>query len=206
MRWTGLLSVPSTGAYTLMTNAASGTRLTIDGVPIISNWKDQPETLVSSQPIALTKGRHQISLDYQVKTATAVVQLEWRCPGCSTAIPAEVIPTDNLLPNWGNQTSTVSPSGRLSFSHFATPELGHPDYTLNLLDTTDPVSPSVDPTTSFTYDSYGRVTRKVMPDGNKNRTFDSSGDLSGTADNHYETTYTYYGPGDTISPPAACSG
>jgi RHS repeat-associated protein len=204
VRWSGLLDVPQNGSYTLMTGATSGTRLTIDGGQAISNWKDQPLTLVSSQPIALTKGEHQITLDYYVKTSTADVQLEWRCPGCGTPIATEVIPTDNLLPNWENQTSTVSPGGKVSFSHFAAPWAGHPDYTLALLDTSDPVSPANDPTTSFNYDSYGRVTKKVMPDGNADRTIDANGDLSGTADSRYATNDTYYGPGDTVSPPASC--
>jgi YD repeat-containing protein len=57
------------------------------------------------------------------------------------------------------------------------------DYTLTrLLDGTDLI-------TSFDYDSYGRVTQKVMPKGNAGRTIDASGNLQGTIDSKYATDY-----------------
>ena len=40
------------------------------------------------------------------------------------------IPSSALAPAWLNQTSTVSPTGRVAFAHFAEPWTGNPDYTL----------------------------------------------------------------------------
>jgi RHS repeat-associated protein len=156
-----------------------------------------------SQEIALTAGRHKIDIDYGVTSGTAQVNLEWRCTTCNPALPEETIPTADLLPNWGNTTTVVDPVGRLAFSHFLNPQLAQPDYTLALLDTNpaDTVGPDNDPTTSYAYDNYGRPTKKVMPKGNSNRTINNvtTGNLSGSPDNRYATTYSYYAATDTVN-------
>ena len=55
------------------------------------------------------------------------------------------------------QVTVVSPSGKISFHHFAVPEKGLVDYDLvKLADGTNVI-------TSYEYDNLGRITRKVMP-------------------------------------------
>jgi RHS repeat-associated protein len=185
VRWFGDVVLPSAGDYTFSTISSDGTRLTLDSLRAINNWVDQGTTTIVSQPINLAAGAHTVKLDFKKDTGAAEVHLHWSCADCSPSIPDQVIPAANLRPAWENQTSTVSPNGEVSFSHFADPAISQPDYTLAQDSGTNYI-------TSFTYDNYGRVTQKVMPKGNAGRTIDASGNLLGSSDATYATSYTYY--------------
>lgn len=201
VRWSGNLVVASEGDYTFSTLSDDGTRLTIDGIQAINRWKDQADpNTVSSQPIHLAPGTHKVVLEYYERTGTSEVHLRWSCSSCAPAIAEQVIPSTVLRPAWLNRTSTVSPLGRISFSHFSAPSTGQPDYALMRLDDGTNVI------TSFTYDSYGRITERVMPKGSAGRTIDAAGNLLGSPDSTYATTWTYYTATDTAAPPAACGG
>lgn len=200
VRWTGNLIVGSAGAYTFSTVSDEGARLTIDGVQLINNWKDQTLTTVSSQPLTLTAGAHKLVLEYYEKTGPAEVHLRWSCSGCSPAIADQVVPSSALRPAWLNPTSSVSPLGKIAFSHYADPASGRADYALATLDDGTSVI------TSFSYDAWGRVTQKVMPKGNAGRTIDADGNLQGSPNLSYATSWAYYGLTETAAPPAACGG
>ena len=200
VRWTGDLNVTTAGSYTFSTVASDGTRLTIDGIVAVDNWIDQSASTVSSQAISLSAGLHKLVLEYYDHTDSSQVHLHWACTACSPAISDQVIPSSALEPAWLDQTSVVSPSGRIAFTHYAHPETGLPDYSLvKLGDGTKLI-------TSYSYDAYGRISQKVMPKGNASATINSNGDLSGTPDSDYITSWTYYGPTDTAAPPSACGG
>jgi RHS repeat-associated protein len=206
-RWTGDLTVQYSGSYTLSTVSDEGTRLTIDGLVAIDNWDNNTLGTTSSQPISLTAGKHKLTLEYRDTAGPAEVHLRWACPGCSTPISDQVIPASALQPAWLNQTSTISPAGRVSYSHFDQPWTGSAQYSL----VTAPVNgTNTSLLTSFGYDGYGRVTGKVMPSGNPSPTFNATtGDLANPADpatSNYGTVYSYYAPTDTAAPPAACGG
>jgi RHS repeat-associated protein len=203
VRWSGDLLVTNPGSYTFKTiisSSSEGTELTVDGTHAIDNWTSPTTAAASSQPIPLSAGLHTITLLYYDTTAqSAQIHLHWSCSACSPAIADQVIPTSNLLPGWMNQTSTVSPAGRVSFSHYAKPATGEPDYSLVQVGGQNLI-------TSYSYDTYGRLSGKVMPNGNGSATIDGSGNLSGAGDpttSEWGTTYTYYGPGDTATPPGA---
>jgi RHS repeat-associated protein len=197
VRWSGYLKVASEGDYTFATYADDGTRLTIDGSAAINNWVAQSATQICSQPLHLTGGLHKLVLEYFEGLGTANVTLKWSGAGCGTV---QAIPATALRPAWFNQTSSVSPAGRTGFSHFPNPANARSDYSLSrLLDGTNLI-------TSFSYDAYGRVTQKVMPKGNADRTIDANGTLQGSPDTTFATTYTYYAPGDTSVLPLACNG
>jgi YD repeat-containing protein len=116
-------------------------------------------------------------------------------PACSPAISTQIIPSMALQPAWLDRTSLVSPAGRLAFSHYANPWTGLPDYTLvTLADGTPVIS-------SYGYDSYGRTTSETMPKGNAARTIESNGNLTGTANSNYTTSWTYYASTATAAPP-----
>jgi len=86
----------------------------------------------------------------------------------------------------------------VSFHHFADPALAQPDYDLvKLADGTNVI-------TSYTYDTTGRMTQKVMPKGNSGRTIDSSGNLGGTANTAYASTWTFWNPTDVAQTPTLC--
>ncbi len=205
VRWTGYLNVSQSGDYTLSTSAADGTRLLINGAVIVDNWVDQPQTEISSAPIALTTGsRYRIELDYQDHTDAPAIQLTWACSGCSTPISDQVIPTTALVPDWENQTSIVSPGGRVSFSHYDQPATGNPDYTEIIAPVNGTDTPLI---TSYTYDDYGRLSGRVLPNGNTSGTL-TDGVLTDAGDpttSDYGTVYTYYASDDTAPPPDACT-
>jgi RHS repeat-associated protein len=212
VRWTGELSVATTGDYTFTSTADNGTRLTIrdaDGsgkanLMAINNWKDGPLASVSSQPIHLTAGRHAFTFEFYEKTPTSSsqVRLKWACSGCG--ISQQVIPQSSLLPAWLNQSSvltpgaTSSPSTRIAFSHYASPDSGNPDYSLIQLGGQNLI-------TSYSYDQFGRLTAKIMPKGNATRSIDSSGNLTGTPTSGFQTSWAYYAAGASATP-SACTG
>lgn len=200
VRWAGNLVIGSAGSYTFSTRADDGTRLTIDGVVAVDNWKDQTVATVSSGPISLAAGLHKLVLEYYERGGPAEVELRYSCSACAPAVADQVVPAAALRPAWLNQTSTVSPLGRVAFRHYAQPETGLPDYALvRLGDGTNVI-------TSFDYDSYGRITRKVMPKGNAARTIAAEGGLQGSPNLTFATDWSYYGATETAAPPAVCGG
>ena len=206
VQWIGDIDLPSTGDYTFSTIANGGTRLHVDQIHALHNWHDTGSTVTTpSQPINLTAGEHTILLDYfKGASGSAEIHLHWSCSDCSPAITDQVVPSTNLLPAWNNQTSVISPAGRVSFTHYPTPSQSLPDYTLEQDSGTNYI-------TSYSYDNYGRVLQKFMPKANVTATINSSGNLSGGGDTTYSTTYTYYAVTDTAqatncpSPPAAAN-
>jgi YD repeat-containing protein len=210
VRWTGLLTISQEGDYTFSTTSDGNTALVvsqnkeIDGTDqqnaVISDTDQHATATVSSQPVHLKPGAHKLVLEYAETTGTAEIHLRYSCAACATPIADQVIPTSILAPNWGNETSTVFPTGKIAFKHYAVPAKQLPDYLLGRLgDGTQVI-------TSFTYDSYGRTTQEVMPKGNASRTIDSEGNLQGSVDSRYATTWSYYGLGEIASAPAACGG
>ena len=200
IRWTGNLNIATACDYTFSTYADEGTRLVIDGLLALNDWQDHTAHTATSRPLNLGQGLHTLVLEYYEKQGPAEVHLRWAHADCGGAMPTQVIPSSVLTPAWLNRTSTVSPSGRIGFAHFAKPATGNPDYALaKLADGTNVI-------TSFLYDSYGRITEKVMPKGNGGRSIDASGNLQGAADLTYSSSYAYYAAGATATPPATCGG
>jgi len=194
VQWIGDVNLPSTGDYTFTGIANGGLRFHVDQIHAFHNWADNGSLqTLSSQPINLTAGEHTIMLDYfKGATGSAEIHLHWSCADCTPAIADQVIPTGNLFPAWNNRTSAVSPAGKVAFSHFAAPWSSLPDYTLKQ-------DSGINYITSYTYDDYGRITRKIMPKGNASMTIDSSGNLVGSPDTTYATTYAYYAVTDTAA-------
>src|SRR3954464_2221511 len=199
-RWTGTITLPSTGNYTFSTVSDEGTRLVINGIALIDNWHNQTVTTNSAPATSFTAGTYKISLAYYEATGPAEVHLRWSCSTCSPAISDQIIPSSALQPAWNNQTSVVSPLGRIAFNHFAQPETGQHDYSLVKL------ASGTNLITSYSYDSFGRITQKVMPKGNSSATIASNGDLSGTPNTDYVTTWTYNTSVESAAPPSTCGG
>ena len=199
VRWTGYLNVSQTGDYVLSTVADGGTTLVVDGYTLISDIGASGLHTENSQSVHLKSGLHPVTLNYADTTGSAEVHLRWRCAACLTPISTTVIGKESLRPDYGNQTSSISPGNVVSFTHYAAPWRRTADYELQQVGNANLI-------TSFRYDSYGRRIQKVMPKGNAGRTINDDGDLTGTVDGRFATTYTYYGDTETASPPAACGG
>jgi RHS repeat-associated protein len=200
IQWAGDINLPSAGDYTFSTLADDGVKLVVDQLDAIEKWNTAGLLTGTSQPLHLSSGWHTIVFDYKEASNSAQVHLRWACSTCSQPFTTQVIPSANLRPAWGNQTSTVSPLGRITFNHFASPWKAVPDYTLERL------SDGTNVITSFSYDTYGRKTEMDMPKGNAARTIDSQGNLQGSPDPTFATYYTYYTSGQTAAKPAACGG
>jgi len=210
VRWSGDINLPANDTYSFYTTADDGTRLSIDNgtesVDAIDDWTTHSVKTDASLPMTLSAGWHKITLEYYNSTlSTGEVHLKWSCTQSSLCNSGtSVIQASQLRPVWLNQTSTVDPVGRLSFQHFADPASEHPDYALvqvggqNLI-----TSYSYDPPAPAGYGT-GRVIQKVMPSGNSSRTIDASGNLTGSPNTAYETTWTYYTPGQTATIPSDC--
>jgi hypothetical protein len=115
VRWSGNLVASTGGAYTFTTVADEGTRLTIDGIVAVDNWRNQTLSTTSSQPITLAAGRHKLALEYHDTTGAAEVHLHWACASCSPAIADQVIPASALEPAWLDLSRTGFDGDRFSW-------------------------------------------------------------------------------------------
>lgn len=102
-RWTGTLTPPETGAYTLITDSDDGVRVWLDGRLIIDDWaghfvtRNTAEvTLTGNEPVELRVDYFEIDID-------ASIRLSWS----KDTIPEQIIPSERL-------TSAPAPSAQPS--------------------------------------------------------------------------------------------
>ncbi|MDH7602730.1 MAG: PA14 domain-containing protein [Armatimonadota bacterium] len=80
IRWTGYLDVPREGDYTFYLSTDDGSRLWIDNQLIVDNWGHHAlQERVGT--IRLTRGEHEIRVDYYEDYGWAAAHLEWSGPG-----------------------------------------------------------------------------------------------------------------------------
>jgi len=94
VRWTGYLTVSTSGTYKIWVTADDGVRVWIDGNLVIKAWRLQPPTEYSWTG-TLSAGKHSIKIEYYENTGGAVIKLGWTPPGGSKTYP---IPFKNLSP------------------------------------------------------------------------------------------------------------
>jgi mono/diheme cytochrome c family protein len=90
VRWTGTVTIPTTGSYRFRTVSDDGTRLWIAGTQRINNWTNHSQTTDSTTTLNFNAGqRVAITLEYFENGGDAVARLQWRLPGKTsyTAIP-----------------------------------------------------------------------------------------------------------------------
>ena len=93
VRWTGTITVPTTGTYRFRTVSDDGVRLWVNGSQRINNWTDHATTTDTSSAFSLSAGRRSITLEYYERGGGAVMQLQWLRPGTSTyqTVPASAL-------------------------------------------------------------------------------------------------------------------
>jgi len=97
VRWTGTITVPTTGSYRFRTVSDDGVRLWIGGSQRINNWNNHSSASDTSGTINLTAGqRVSVTLEYFENGGDAVMRLQWRRPGTSSYV---AIPVGNLNAN-----------------------------------------------------------------------------------------------------------
>lgn len=91
-RWTGFLTGPATGEFTLFTRSNDGVRLWVDDKPVIDHW-DEHSTTEDSAVVRMEKGaRRRVRLEYFYAGGEATMQLMWSGPG----VPKQVVPISAL--------------------------------------------------------------------------------------------------------------
>jgi autotransporter-associated beta strand protein len=101
VRWSGLLLVPETCAYTFSALSSDGARLYIKGVPVIDNFVDQNSKWTDSAPIQLTKGQMlEIQMEYYENTGSAAAKLKWTGPSVA-GLTGAIIPQAYLFDGSG---------------------------------------------------------------------------------------------------------
>lgn len=93
IRWSGVVVPRYNETYTFLTQADDGTRLWIDGKPLIDDWGRMQAVHDASGTIRLEAGqRYELVLEYLELQYAAAVRLLWE----SASQPRQVIPTDCL--------------------------------------------------------------------------------------------------------------
>ncbi len=81
VRWTGKLTAPMTGRYTLAFTADDGCRLFLDGKPLISHWSEGA-AVVQTGEVDLEAGHvYDVRAEYFQAVGDAVARLNWILPG-----------------------------------------------------------------------------------------------------------------------------
>jgi YVTN family beta-propeller protein len=97
VRWSGTITMPTTGSYRFRTVSDDGVRLWLGGTQRINNWTNHASTANTTGTISFTAGqRVAVTLEYYENGGQAVMQLQWRRPGTSTYV---AIPITSLNAN-----------------------------------------------------------------------------------------------------------
>ncbi|MDF2709875.1 MAG: hypothetical protein K0R62_5527 [Nonomuraea muscovyensis] len=91
-RWTGQVVADKAETYTFITTSDDGVRLWVDGRLLIDAWTDHSKRDDTAE-IALTAGRHDITMEFYDSGYDAIAELRWSSP----TIPRQVIPAERLV-------------------------------------------------------------------------------------------------------------
>jgi YVTN family beta-propeller protein len=164
VRWTGQVSIPTSGSYVFQTVSDDGVRLYLDGVQVVNNWTDHGPATDNAAPVTLTAGRrYDIVLEYYEKTGGAVAKLNWQTPGTTSFVAIPV-------------TQLFATSQGLSAQYFGNITLsGNP--TLTRSESVNFDWGTGAPAASLTVDNFSvRWSGHVMPSVDGNYTFQTTSD------------------------------
>lgn len=83
VRWTGKLTPPVTGRYTLSFSVDDGCRLFLDGKTLIDRWNEGGETAQSVSVDLVAGHAYDLRLEYFQAGGLAVARFNWTIPGTS---------------------------------------------------------------------------------------------------------------------------
>lgn len=122
LRFTSHLKVPAEGEYTFYLNSDDGSRLVIDGTPVVDN-DGTHEPRERSGTVTLSAGTHPVTVDYFEADGGEQLSLEWesnqfgRAPvdgddlQRSASVPGETIEyTLDLQPGWNLVALPITPT------------------------------------------------------------------------------------------------
>jgi beta-glucosidase len=89
VRWTGELTAPKTGQYTLVVASSDGARLHLDGVLVVDDWRSGG-VRTRRYDVKLVGGvTHQLRLEYSCTTGRAAFALRWLPPRDDLLVEAQ---------------------------------------------------------------------------------------------------------------------
>ena len=92
-RWTAMLTIPTTGTYTLYEASDDGSRMYLNGEQVAAGWSDRGTTEDTTGPLELVAGEeYLLELEYYENGGGATAYLRWEGPG----IPKQIIPQGAL--------------------------------------------------------------------------------------------------------------
>ena len=93
IRWTGTIDVPRDGDYEFILTSDDGVTLYVDGKRLLGDWIERSAS-ESRGSVTLTKGVHDIVLEYYESNGDALVKMEWQGPEINRqVVPADVLRT-----------------------------------------------------------------------------------------------------------------
>jgi len=106
IRWKGTITVENKGTYTFFTSSDDGSRLTVNGTPVVQNGGQHGEEEASGT-IKLDPGSHSILIEYFQSGGGAAMHALWEPPGGEKElIPAAVLSHDPSLETVDTQNFT----------------------------------------------------------------------------------------------------
>ncbi|MBX9736061.1 MAG: immunoglobulin domain-containing protein [Phycisphaerales bacterium] len=94
-RWTGRIQPRYSETYTFFTRSDDGSRLFIDGLPVVTNWFDQGATERSGTVTLDSSRTYEVTLEYYDSGFGAEVQFSWQ----SASQPKQIVPQTCLYPD-----------------------------------------------------------------------------------------------------------
>jgi RHS repeat-associated protein len=202
LRWTGYLHIATQKKYRFKLWSNDGVTLQIGKSVLLDCFGNAQETYdyncgmgtyVSKQMYA--GKRYRIAILYQEKTGNARIEFKWDAGTGGASY--EIVPSSVLTPDMGVLTSETTPLGEtITYNH------SNDDYKVRRLPSSVTRSGTgvTSRTTTYTYDSYGRILTDANAAGTLTNTFKSDAttnclekvvDRTGA-----ETTYVCNGAGD----------
>jgi RHS repeat-associated protein len=198
VRFTGDITFPATGAFTLGSNYNGGLRLFIDDVKIFEDWSDTGVDKNVNNVVYTASDTlpHRIRVEYTDTVGSARLELHWTGPGTVW----QIVPASALHPRYGLTTSTIESdtdngptTQRITSTGYAQPETGLA--TVTSVDWT-----GVNLRTTTTYETgttgYHRLTSRSMP---ADAAINPTSALTAVG-------YSYYGATQTLSSPPCGTG
>jgi RHS repeat-associated protein len=93
-KWTGYFVAPKAGSYTFGTRSDDGSRVTVNGTQVLSQWQSQQATTLYGSSVTLTAGQIMpLTVEYYESTGSAVMQFLVQSPGYTGVVPNEWLQT-----------------------------------------------------------------------------------------------------------------
>ncbi|MCA1832893.1 MAG: DNRLRE domain-containing protein [Actinobacteria bacterium] len=174
-RFTGDITFPQVGTYSIALDSDDGVRLYLDdsSSALIDYWRDHRGFSPSATFTNTVAGsRHRIDIEYYDNTQGAKIGLYWTPPGGTQAL----VPGDYLSPSYGLVTSTTDADGKKTATEYSNGSIG-PEYGLATATVQDPAGLNLRTSTSYeapgATGSYLRPLTKTLAKSSAHKTTNS---------------------------------